>query len=49
MDISGIFQPAFGIVKAIDKYFENKLTDGQLAEAKLSSLKATHLQEIDIV
>ena len=33
----------------MDKYFENKLTDEQVAEAKLSVLEALHLQEIDVV
>ena len=47
MDISGIFKPAFGIVKAMDKYFENKLTDEHIAETKLSCFEAKHLQEIN--
>ena len=49
MDISGIFKPAFGIVKVMSKYFENKLTDEQVAGANLSGLKAIHLQEIDVL
>ncbi len=47
MDISGIFSSIFGILKAMSKNVENKLTDKQVAEAKLRRLEAMRLQEIE--
>ncbi len=47
MEISGTFSPVFGILRTMSKNFENKLTDKQVAEARLRRLEAMHLQEIE--
>ncbi len=49
MDIPGIFQSTFSIVKVMSKYFENKPVDELVTEVKLSIREAIYLQEIDVL
>ncbi len=47
MDILKIFPSDYGILLAMSKNIENKLTDEQVAEARLRRLEAMRMQEIE--
>ncbi len=47
MDRSKTFPSDYGVLKIMNKNIENKLSDEQVAEAKLRRLEAMHLQEIE--